>query len=113
MLPRAPSGDEVGRGKEAEHHEPVGADATEDGGEFEYVEGILGLESVNDELVQTFILVAFDENDKAMSLGEDANGNKYYGLERWRPRKKIVDAISPLTLNNATAVDTYLDALFT
>ena len=87
--------------------------ATEDGGEFEYVEGILGLESVNDELVQTFILVAFDENDKAMSLGEDANGNKYYGLERWRPRKKIVDAISPLTLNNATAVDTYLDALFT
>jgi len=86
--------------------------ATEDGADFDYVEGFLGLELVNDEYTQTFILVPFDTAGKAMSLGEDRNGNKYYGLQRWKPKKKIVDAISPLTLNNATAVDTYLDALF-
>ena len=87
--------------------------ATEDGGEFDHVKGILGLESIDGEYAQTFILVPFDENGKAMSLGEDGNGNTYYGIERWRPRKKIVDAISPLTLDNETKVDTYLDGLFT
>ncbi|GEM_PF-4440582 len=86
--------------------------ATEDGGEFRHVKAFLGLENVNDKEVQTFILVPFDENGKAMSMGDDTNGNKYYGLERWKPRKKIVDSISPLTLDNERKVDDYLDNLF-
>ena len=82
--------------------------------EFGHAKALFALDTDDQtgNLVNTVILVAYDKGAKMMKLGKTLGNQDAYGLERWKPRKSVFDALKGINEDNSTAVANHLFQIF-